>query len=239
MALPKLLSPEFSVQLPSNKQPLSFRPFLVKEEKVLYMALEGGDPTDIQKAVLDVLGACILTPDIQISQLTSYDIEYLFLQLRSKSIGEEIEISLMHQDEEVRKACTHQQKIKINVNDIQIKFNKDHNDTIMITEEVGIKLKAPSLDVALKIDPNKPTLDTSMELLTSCIVNIFDKENVYEEYTRQEIDDFIESLTQEQFGKINKFFTTIPKLSHTITYKCDECGREETVTLEGLQSFFT
>ena len=188
MALPKLLSPEFSVQLPSNKQPLSFRPFLVKEEKVLYMALEGGDPTDIQKAVLDVLGACILTPDIQISQLTSY--------------------SLMHQDEEVRKACTHQQKIKIYVNDIQIKFNKDHNDTIMITEEVGIKLKAPSLDVALKIDPNKPTLDTSMELLTSCIVNIFDKENVYEEYTRQEIDDFIESLTQEQFGKINKFFTT-------------------------------
>ena len=163
MALPKLLTPEFSVQLPSNKQPLSFRPFLVKEEKVLYMALEGGDPADIQKAVLDVLGACILTPDIQISQLTSYDIEYLFLQLRSKSIGEEIEVSLMHQDEEVRKLCGHQQKVKINVHDIKVKFDPDHNDTIMITQDVGIKLKAPSLDIALKIDPKKLKLIINFE----------------------------------------------------------------------------
>ena len=239
MALPKLLTPEFSVELPSTKHPLRFRPFLVKEEKVLYMALEGGDANEIQKAVLDVLGSCILTPDIQVSKLTSYDIEYLFLQLRSKSVGEEIEISLFHQDEQIREKCSHQQKVKINVNDIKVKFNSENKDVVMITDDVGIKLKPPSLDLALKIDPKKSSIDTSMDVLVGCIVNIFDKDNVYEEYTRKELEDFVESLTQDQFQNINKYFLTIPKLSHTITYKCDECGREETVVLEGLQSFFT
>ena len=239
MALPKLLTPEFSVQLPSTNEPLRFRPFLVKEEKVLYMALEGGEPAEIQKSVLDVLGACILTPDIEVSKLTSYDIEYLFLQLRSKSVGEEIEISLFHQDEQIREKCDHQTKVTLNVNDIKVKFNEENKDVVMITEEVGVKLKPPSLDLALSVDTKKSTLDMSMDVLAGCIVNIFDKENVYEEYTRKELEDFVESLTQDQFKNINQYFLTVPKLSHTVEYTCEKCGREEKVVLEGLQSFFT
>ena len=240
MALPKLLSPEFSVELPSTKQPLRFRPFLVKEEKVLFMAMESGDPKDIQKCVMDVLRSCILTPDVDVNNLAPYDIEFLFLQLRSKSVGETVEVNLTHQKEDVKKECQHQQKVTINVEDIKVKFNENHKDIIQLTGDIGVKMNAPSLDLVMSQQNNKgSSIENSMEILAKCIVHVFDKDNVYEEFTVSEMKDFIESLTQEQFKNIQTFFETMPKLSHTVTYKCDACGREETIVLEGLQSFFT
>ena len=240
MALPKLLSPEFSVELPSTKQPLRFRPFLVKEEKVLFMAMESGDPKDIQKCVMDVLRSCILTPDVDVNNLTTYDIEFLFLQLRSKSVGETVEVTLTHQNEDVKKECQHQQKVTINVEDIKVQFNENHKDVVQITDDIGVKMKAPSLDFVMsKQSDQGPTIENSMDILAKCIVHVYDKDTVYEEFTVPEMKDFIESLTQEQFKNIQTFFETMPKLSHTVKYKCEKCGREETIVLEGLQSFFT
>ena len=240
MALPKLLSPEFSVELPSTKQPVKFRPFLVKEEKVLFMAMESGEPRDIQKSVMNVLRSCILTPDVEVDKLTAYDVEYLFLQLRSKSVGEQVEVNLNHQDPKIKELCTHEQKVSINLEDIKVTFNENHTDVVNISKDIGVKMRAPSLDIVLSNSGNKEvSIENSMNILAKCIVHVFDKDNVYEEFTVTEMKDFIESLTQEQFKNIQKFFETMPKLTHTVKYKCEKCGREETIVLEGLQSFFT
>ena len=177
MALPKLLSPEFSVELPSTKQPVKFRPFLVKEEKVLFMAMESGEPRDIQKSVMNVLRSCILTPDVEVDKLTAYDVEYLFLQLRSKSVGEQVEVNLTHQDPKIKELCTHEQKVSINLEDIKVTFNENHTDVVNISEDIGVKMRAPSLDVVLSNSGNKEvSIDNSMNILAKCIVHVFDKD---------------------------------------------------------------
>ena len=233
MALPKLITPEFETTIPSSKKKIKFRPFLVKEEKILYMALEGGNEDEIENSIIKVLEDCILA-DVDPRKLASYDVEYLFLQLRSKSVGEVVELSLRHGADT---DCDHRTPVAVDLNKVKVKFFKDHEYKISINDELGVKLKDPTLS-----DLNGMTetdYDNTIKLIANCVDMVYDKEDVYPDFTIEEATEFLLSMTQEQFKNIEKFFDTLPKLQHEIKWTCPECGKKDSVTVEGLQSFFT
>ena len=234
MALPKLVTPEFETVIPSTKEPIKFRPFLVKEEKILYMALESGDTNDIKNGILSILDNCILTPGVNVNEFATYDVEYLFLKLRSKSVGEIISLNIKHQYSE----CEGIKSYELNLDDVEIHYNEDHKDTIMITDKVGIKMKMPNLTDVLNNTSNDIDVDSIFKLLLKSVECIFDEENVYDEFSEDELKEFMDNLTQDQFLEVQKFFDTIPKLYHSIEWTCDKCGETETIELQGLQSFF-
>jgi hypothetical protein len=234
MALPKLATPEFETVIPSTKEPIKFRPFLVKEEKILYMALESGDTNDIKNGILSILDNCILTPGVNVNEFATYDVEYLFLKLRSKSVGEIISLNIKHQYSE----CEGIKSYELNLDDVEIHYNEDHKDTIMITDKVGIKMKMPNLTDVLNNTSNDIDVDSIFKLLLKSVECIFDEENVYDEFSEDELKEFMDNLTQDQFLEVQKFFDTIPKLYHSIEWTCDKCGETETIELQGLQSFF-
>lgn len=237
MALPILNTPEFEVTIPSTKQTIFFRPFLVKEEKLLFMALQGGETKEIHNAVKNVLTACIKTEDVDIDSLAMFDIEYLFLKLRGKSVGENVELSLRHKD---NSECNFVQEYALNLDDVEVKFPDDHTNKIMITDDVGIKFNYPSLQMLDKLkDFKADDMQNILELVADNIDCVFDSESVFDQFTQQEMIDFLESLNQSQFKKVSDFFNAMPKLSHTIKWKCPSCGKEEQVLLEGLDAFFT
>ena len=233
MALPVLSSPEFITEIPSTKQKIKFRPFLVREEKILYMALEGKDNTEILNAVITVLTNCILTPNIDIGKLATFDIEYLFLQLRGKSVGESIEIVLRHTDSE----CKESVNVAVNLDDIKVQ-GEISDGKMMLTDDVGIKLKYPHAGEIIKIERVAEGQNV-FDSIAYLVDYIYDKETVYNDYSIEEISEWLEQLNQEQFNKIISFMNNMPKLSHTIEWTCNACGEKETIVLEGLQSFFT
>lgn len=228
MALPSISTPEFSTQIPSTGEKIKYRPFLVKEEKLLLIAMEGGDQNEITESVVKILENCIIS-DIDVKNLATFDIEYLFLKLRGKSVGEVITLQVMHpQNEE----CKHSTDVQVNIDDINVTGNISEGK-IMLTDGVGVKMKYPSMSTVL--DGTEDTFD----VIASCIDFIFDQDNVYNEFTDKELMDWIESLNQAQFKKISDFFEDMPKLSTEIEWKCEKCGKDDSIKLEGLQSFFT
>jgi len=236
MALPKIASPEFEATIPSTGQKVFFRPFLVKEEKALYMAMEGNEQNEIINAVVKVLSACI-REDVDVASLSYFDIEYLFLKLRAKSVGDVVTLRFRHGGEDP--ACKHVQEVPIDLDKVELERTEGHTDKIMITDDVGIKLKYPSLDTARRLgNLNTNNLDDVFEFLTDSVEYIFDKEQVYEDTTKPEIKEWLEDLGQKQFEKVMNFFNTMPKLRQKLVYKCDKCGKEEKITIEGLQGFF-
>jgi len=237
MALPLLNTPEFETIVPSSNQRIKFRPFLVKEEKILFMALQGGDSREMTNAVQNIISTCVLTEDFNLDNLAVFDIEYLFLKLRGKSVGESIDLKIRHSDSESE--CTHVSEVSINIDDIAIEFPDDYNNKIQLTDTVGIKMRHPGIKHAAIFENAEMDFDTILSLISDCVECIYDHDNVYDTFTQQEIVQFIEGLNQEQFIKIQKFFTDMPKLTHTVEWKCSKCGEEDMVTVEGLSSFFT
>lgn len=235
MALPRLTTPEFETVIPSSKEKIKFRPFLVKEEKILYMALESGDTNDIKNALLSVIDSCVLTPGIDVEKFATYDVEYLFLRIRAKSVGEIINVNLKHQNSE----CRHETPYQLNLENIEVIFNKEHKDKIDLGNNIGVKMKMPSLNKVLSLQDSEGIVDGIFNLILNSIEYVYDNDNIYEEFTEIELREFLESLKQDQFTEIQKFFDTLPKLYHDITWECKNCGKTETVRLEGLQSFFT
>jgi len=236
MALPQIAAPEFEATIPSTGQNIFFRPFLVKEEKALYMAMEGGEQGEIINAVVNVLSACI-KDDIDVNTLSYFDIEYLFLKLRAKSVGDVVTLRFRHGGEEPE--CRHVQEINIDLDKVELERYDDHTDKVMITEDVGVKLKYPNLDSARQLGGlNTNNLDDVFTFLTDSVEYIFDKETVYEDNTKSDIKDWLENLNQNQFEKIMSFFNTMPKLVKELSYTCDACGKEESIKIEGLQGFF-
>ena len=231
MALPALSSPEFITEIPSTKAKIKFRPFLVREEKILYMALEGGDATEIQNATVKVLNDCILTPDVDVSNLATFDVEHLFLQLRGKSVGENIDIVLRHQDSD----CKETVNVSINLDDIKV-TGEISDGKIMLTDDIGIKMKYPRAGDITKLQTSEINIFNSIAYLVDFI---YDKDNVYNDYSIEEIAEWLEQLNQTQFSKLIKFFEDVPKLSHTVEWTCPECKQKDSIKLEGLQSFFT
>jgi hypothetical protein len=236
MAIPVMVAPEFVTEVPSTKQQIKFRPFLVKEEKILFMALEGGDAIEIANAVRNVLRSCILDEEFEVSGLATFDIEYLFLQLRSKSVGEVIELNLRHPE---NSECKHVTEYGINVDDIKVVFPQDVTNTVMVTDTVGLKLNYPSLESLKKAEKfESVSMDAVIDLIAEHVECIFDQENVFDQFTKQEVVEFIESLNSNQFKELTNFFNNAPELKHEINWTCSACNKEERIVLRGLQSFF-
>ena len=234
MPLPQITTPEFTTILPSTGERLSFRPFLVKEEKILLMAQEGKDKNEIQRAVINILEECIKTP-VTIEDLPLFDIEWLFIQLRSKSVGEVIDLKIKHVE---NKECLHLNPIEVNLEELEMTKDPKHTNIINITDDIGVTMRYPSLK--LVGDKNPEGLDSTavFNLICDCVLNVFDKDQVYNDFTKEEIDKFIGDLDQKQLLKFMDFFKTMPKVEHTIKYKCEKCGQDVEHKLNGLVDFF-
>jgi hypothetical protein len=232
MALPALASPEFMTEIPSTKQQIKFRPFLVREEKILYMALEGQDAKEIENAIVTILSNCILDT-IDINKLTLFDIEYLFLQLRGKSVGEKVELMLSHSDE--NNECQHKTKLEVDLDSIKIQ-GEVSDGKLMLDDKIGVKVRYPYINDASLVGKNESDVFGTLSIF---VEYVFDKDNVYNDFTKEEINDWLESLNQNQFRKLIEFFENVPKLAHDVEWTCPECKQKDSIKLEGLQSFFT
>lgn len=230
MALPSLTAPEFFTKIPSTGQEIKYRPFLVKEEKILLMALEGNDQNEITNAIITILNNC-LQEGVDLTKLATFDVEYLFLKLRGKSVGEVIELRMSHKDGE----CKHRTDVEVNIDDINVTEGRPENK-IHLTGDVGIKLRYAGINDIKGLDTDSS--EDMFNLIIDCVEFIYDNENVYSDFTKKEMADWLEQLSSEQFKKITEFFENSPKLSHEIEWTCKECGKDDSLKLEGLTSFF-
>jgi hypothetical protein len=238
MPLPKISTPTYELELPSTGQTIQYRPFLVKEEKLLVIALESEDTKQITTAIKTVIKSCILTKNIKVESLPTFDIEYLFLNIRGKSVGEELEVNIICPDDGET-----QVPVTINLDDIKVQKNEEHSNRIKLDDSIMMEMKYPSLDQFIKSNfdfSDKNAMDQSFELIASCIDKIFTEEEVWTaaDVTKKEMADFLESMNSSQFKDIEKFFETMPKLSHAIKVTNPVTEVESEVVLEGLASFF-
>ena len=236
MPLPKIATPTYELELPSTGASIQYRPFLVKEEKVLVIALESEDNKQITTAIKAVLKNCIITKGIKVERLPTFDIEYLFLNIRGKSVGEELEVNIVCPDDE-----TTEVPVTINLDEIKVEKSEDHSNKIKIDSSIMMELKYPSLDQFVDENFNfEKETDNTFSLVASCIEMIFSKEEAWEgkDSTHEELVGFLEQLNSTQFKEVQKFFDTMPKLSHDIEVENPETKVKSTVTLEGLASFF-
>ena len=238
MPLPKISTPTYELELPSSGQTVKYRPFLVKEEKVLVIALESEDNKQITNAIKAVLKSCIQTRGVKVEHLPTFDIEYLFLNIRGKSVGEELEVNVICPDDEET-----QVKATINIDDIQIEKDENHTKQIKLDDNLMMEMKYPSLEQFIKNNfdfDEKNQMDQSFELIATCIDKIYSEDEVWAtaDCTKKEVNDFLESMNSSQFKEIETFFETMPKLSHTIKVTNPQTKVESDVVLEGLASFF-
>ena len=238
MPLPKIATPTYELVLPSTEQTIQFRPFLVKEEKLLVLALESEDTKQITTAIKAVLKSCVLTKGIKVENLPTFDIEFLFLNIRGKSVGEELEVNIICPDDEETQVT-----VDISLDDIQVQKNEDHTNKIELDQSLMMEMKYPSLDQFIKnnFDFNETNqMDQSFQLIATCIDKIYTEDEVWAtaDCTKKEVNDFLEQMNSGQFKEIEKFFETMPKLSHTIKVTNPKTKVESDVVLEGLASFF-
>ena len=240
MPLPKIATPSYELELPSTGKTIQYRPFLVKEEKLLVIALESQDTKQITNAIKAVIRSCVLTKSVKVEDLPTFDIEYLFLNIRGKSVGEDIDVKIVCPDDEKTEV-----NISVNLDDIHVKKSKDHSNKVKLDKNLMMELKYPSLNEFVKsnFDPNdlnRSAMDQSFDLISTCIDKIYDQDEVWvaADCTKKEIKDFIESMNSAQFKQIENFFETMPKLSHTIKVTNPKTKVESEVVLEGLASFF-
>ena len=238
MPLPTIATPTYELELPSSGQTIKYRPFLVKEEKLLVLALESESTKEISTAIKAVLKNCIQTKGIKVENLPTFDIEYLFLNIRGKSVGEEIEVNLIAPDDGMTSVA-----VKINIDDIKVQKKEGHSKQIKLDDKLMMEMRYPSLEQFIKSNfdfSGESGMDQSFELIATCIDKIFNEEEVWTtaDCTKKEISDFLEQMNSVQFKQIEKFFETMPKLSHEITFTNPNTGIESTVVMEGLSSFF-
>ena len=239
MPLPKIATPSYELVIPSSKKKVKFRPFLVKEEKILILAMESQDTTQIANSVKDVISNCILTRGIKVEKLSTFDIEYLFLNIRGKSIGEDVEVMVTCPDDGKTQVPT-----RIMLDDIKINMNKEHNRDIKLDDNYTLRMKYPSLDEFIKTNfsagGDDINVDDTFDLIASCIEQVYSEEESWNstDCTKKELSQFVEQLNSKQFKEIESFFETMPKLSHKIKVINPNTKVESEVVLEGLQSFF-
>lgn len=232
MALPKIETPKYTTAIPSTGAAVEYRPFLVKEEKILLLAQESNDEKQVISAITDIIDSCTFGKTT-ISKLTPYDVEYLFLQIRGKSVGETIALQATCNCSENPTPTD----IEVNIDDIQVQYpDVKPEETIQITDTVGMKLRPISFSSVASIDENDIN-----SVLSNIIESIYDAENVYpiEDVDQQELYEFIDSLDRKTMSKVEDFITNQPKLSHEIVYDCSTCGKTKTHIVEGLTNFFT
>jgi hypothetical protein len=238
MPLPKISTPTYELELPSTGQTIQYRPFLVKEEKLLLIALESEDTKQITTAIKTVIKNCIQTKNIKVESLPTFDIEFLFLNIRGKSVGEEIEVNLICPDDEETTAS-----VSILLDDIKIQKNEEHDKRIKLDDSLIMEMRYPSLEQFIKNNfdfASQNTMEQSFDLVASCIDKIYNEEEVWSanDVTKKELLEFLEQMNSSQFKEIEKFFETMPKLSHKVKVKNPVTQVESEVVLEGLSSFF-
>ena len=238
MPLPKIATPTYELELPSTGATIKYRPFLVKEEKVLVIALESEDNKQITNAIKAVLKSCILSKGIKVEDLPTFDIEYLFLNIRGKSVGEDIDVNITCPDDEQT-----QVPMTIALDEIEVQKDENHTNKIKVDESIMMEMRYPSLDQFIKnnFDFNeKNMMDQSFDLIASCVDKIYTEDEVWAsaDCTKKEMKDFLEQMNSTQFKEIESFFDTMPKLSHTLTVTNPNTKVESEVVLEGLASFF-
>ena len=240
MPLPKINTPTYELELPSTGKKIKYRPFLVREEKILLLALESEDMKQITDSVVSILSDCIITRGVKVSDLSTFDIDYLFLNVRARSVGESVEVNITCPDDNTTTV-----PVEIDLDSIKIAKDKNHKNTIKLDDKLSMKLKYPSLDQF--IDSNFETsndaseVDKSMSMVVSCIDMVYDDEESWDasDCTKKELEEFLEQLNSKQFKEIETFFTTMPKLSHTVKVTNPNTKVKSDVVLEGLASFFS
>ena len=238
MPLPKISTPTYELELPSTGKTIKFRPFLVKEEKLLVLALESDDSKEITNAIKAVLKDCIQTRGVKVDTLPTFDIEYLFLNIRGKSVGEDIEVSVLCPDD--GETYT---EVQINIDDIKVTRDKNHSTQIKIDDNLMMEMRYPSLDQFVKSNfefSNDNQVDQSFELIASCIDKVYSADEAWttDDFTKKEVTEFLEQMNSAQFKEIESFFSTMPKLSHEVQVVNPKTKKKSKVTLEGLASFF-
>ena len=240
MALPKLDVPTYELELPVSKKTIKYRPYLVKEQKALMMALESSDAKTIQHNVKEILNVCTLSKDIDIDDLPIIDIEYYFVQLRAKSVGEIAESKYRCNNEVEEKVCGNIMETKINLTEVEPYQEEYVDPEIQLTEKITVKMKYPPFSLVKDSIELDDITEVTFNMMANCIEYIYDGEQFYygKETTVEELVEFIEQLNQEQFEKLERFFNSVPKLSKRIEMKCSKCGFEHHLNVEGLESFF-
>jgi hypothetical protein len=238
MPLPKITTPIYEMEIPSLKKKIRYRPFLVKEEKILIIALESEDSKAIANAVKNVISNCILSKGIKIDDLSTFDIEYLFLNIRGKSVGETVDVLITCPDDE-----TTQVPMSINLDEINVEVDPKHSRDIKLDDTLTLRMKYPSMTEFIKNNFDSGdgvSVDDTFDLIISCIEQIYSEEESWtaSDSTKKELLEFVEQLSSKQFKEVEKFFETMPKLSHTIKIKNPKTGVESEVVLEGLSAFF-
>ena len=233
MALPNIVAPEYTITLPSNDMEVKYRPFLVKEEKLLLFAAESGEKEDMVSSVCQMMKNCIIEPEIDPLIIPYFDFEYLFLHIRSKSVGETAEFKLKHDTEE----CGHMNDVEVRLDHIINKTTDTHTNIIQITEDIGVKMKYPTIDTV------KDMLDVDtqniLNIFASGIEYVYDKEQVYNEFTQKESVEFLESLSTKQFELITEFYNTMPVSRLEVKYKCKKCEEDVESLISGFENFFS
>ena len=240
MPLPKINTPTYELVLPSTGKKIKYRPFLVREEKILIMAMESEDMNQITNAIIQIISDCLLTKDIKVESLATFDMEYLFLNIRAKSVGETVEVNVTCPDDGET-----QVEMSINIDDIKVKKTRGHKNIVKLDDNLSMKLKYPSLDQFIEnnFDTGESSneISQSLSMITSCIEMVYNEEESWEasDCTTEELNDFVEQMNTKQFKQIESFFTTMPKLSHKIAVKNPKTGVESEILLEGLAAFFS
>ena len=235
MTLPKVAKITHELVVPSTGKKVKFRPFLVKEEKVLILAQESGSQSEMARAIKDVIAACVQTRGFKVDELATFDLEYLFLAIRGKSVGEEVEINVTCPDDGVTTVG-----VSVFLDDIKVKFDDRHERDIKLDDELSLRMKYPTIEMVMDTNTESVAFDDSLELIASCIEMIFSEEDSWaaSDSTLEELTAWVEELEPKQFGAIERFFNTMPKLSHTLTVKNPKTGVDNEIVLEGLGSFF-
>ena len=238
MALPKLNVPVYETILPSTEKVIKYRPFLVKEEKILLTALEADDTKALSGAVKQIVNNCV-QGELDVDKLPTFDIEYLFLRLRAKSVGEKVTIGLKPWGCPNNKGglCENTTQVEINLEEVKVNKNKASSPKIMLDDKIGIKMRYPDINA---INLTGTDSETGISIVKGCIDMIFTEEETYERdsFTDEDLDEFIDSLNSQQFKMLRDFFDNMPVLKHTVKYKCETCGEKKETILQGLNSFF-
>ena len=240
MPLPKINTPTYELAIPSTGKKIRYRPFLVKEEKILIMALESEDIKQITDAIVEILSECILTKVVKVLELETFDIEFIFLNVRAKSVGEMIDVNVTCPDDGKT-----QVQMEIDIDAIKVQKDKKHSNLVKIDEKLSMKMKYPSIQQFVQnnfdIKDTGPDVDQSLTMITTCIEQIYTEEESWSaaDSTKDELKEFVEQMNTKQFKEIEGFFTTMPKLSHTVKVKNPKTKVESEVVLEGLASFFS
>ena len=236
MTLPKLTTPTYELEIPSTDEKIKYRPFLVKEEKILLMSMESGKNSDIIGAVKEIVSECTFNK-INLSTLPMFDVEYIFLQIRSKSVGEISKIKLLCPDDQKTYA-----DVEVNLPDVKVQVEEGHNNKIELDNDMGIIMTYPTINTFISNEVQQVDASNMLDIVGSCILQIYEEkgEKVHEakDQTKKELKEFIESLQTKHFKKLQDFFDTMPKLKHTVKLKNPKTKKESEVTLNGLNDFF-